>query len=514
MSSMNPVKNGRLAVKFLAPVVGLILIMQLAVGAMVLRNERRTLEHSRDQLAREYAGTIAALAAEHIAADHRDRLKRFVTALKERDPNVSWAGFYHSDGSLLVDCGTSPQRDHLAFEAPLALDGKPLGRFVLHMNPDLVEAAVFDLAAFLSLTFLLTLAAVAGGIYFLFQRVINTPLTALSMAVARIAGGDLTTTISGRNDDEIGRLGADIDLMADNLRGLLQQLGDNADTLSENAQALASVNRDLNQQLGNLNQRTETVTESTNELTHSMTMTTNKMEESAQETQAIAHSVREMRQALDAMAASSEQARLVTRDMVGIVNRASADTQNLTQAAGEITTITSVINDVADQTKLLALNATIEAARAGELGRGFGVVASEVKELARQTNNAVEEITGKIEVMQKTATATAGEMERIKAVMGEVENMVAAIAGAVVQQATTVQAVSGSVTGIADSLNTVSETVAESAQISQNMAFDIKQVDEAGSQLRGAGDRIQAGGGSMATMAAKLQQTLAGFKLR
>ncbi len=514
MSHDAQVKNGRLATKFLLPILGLFLVMQLGIGAMVLRNERRTLENSRDLLAQEYARTIATLAAEDVAAGSPERLKTFVTQLKERDPNVSWAGFHGAEGAVLVDCGTRPNRTHTSFEAPLRFEGKNLGRFELLVNPQLIEAALADMTRTLALTFLVTLAAVGFGIFFLFRRVVLTPLVSLSQAVSMMARGDLTTVITRHSRDEIGHLGEDITVMADNLRGLLQQLGDNADTLSDNAHTLASVNRDLHQQLGDLDERTQTVTESTDELTQSMTITSNKMEESAQETQAIAHSVREMRQALNDMAESSEKARHVTREMVGIVNRASADTQNLTQAAGEITTITSVINDIADQTKLLALNATIEAARAGELGRGFGVVANEVKELARQTNHAVEEITGKIEVMQKTAVATAGEMEQIKGVMGEVEDMVGAIAGAVVQQAATVQSVSGSVTGIADSLNTVSETVAESAQISQNMAFDIKQVDEANTRLRGAGERIQAGGDTLETMAAALQETMARFTLR
>lgn len=514
MSHNDQLKTGRLATKFLLPLLALILVMQLGIGAMVLRNERHTLENSRDQQAQEYARTIATLAADNLAADQQDRLKSFVTALKERDLNVSWAGFYGSDGAVLVDCGTTPNRNHISFEAPLTRDGKSLGRFVLLVNPSLIDAALSDMVTTLALTFLLTLVAAGLGIHFLFQRVVLAPLRALSQAVGLVARGDLTADITQRGDDEIGRLGEDIQVMADSLRHLLQQLGDNADTLSDNAHALATVNRDLNQQLGDLDERMQTVTESTDELTQSMTSTTNKMDESAQETQAIAHSAREMRQALDDMAQSSEKARHVTRDMVDIVNRASADTQDLTKAAGEITTITSVINDIADQTKLLALNATIEAARAGESGRGFGVVANEVKELARQTNHAVEEITVKIEVMQKTATATADEMERIKKVMGEVEDMVAVIASAVVQQATTVQSVSGSVSGIADSLNTVSETVAESAQISQNMAFDIKQVDETNRSLRGAGERIQAGGNTLETMAAALQETMARFTLR
>ncbi|MBO1317283.1 methyl-accepting chemotaxis protein [Acanthopleuribacter pedis] len=487
--------------------------MQVIVGFFVLRNERATLEENQRILGQEYAMALALISADLVSKDNRQELSHLATQLKNRDPKVSYVGFFSPSGEKIADCQSQVISEHTTYTGAIQTNGQTIGQVQILIDPKATDEAIRSMARTLVLTFLVALFAMSFAVHFVFGKIVLGPLHELSNAVAGVAQGDLTVDIHYHSNDEIGDLAEDIRVMADNLRHILQNLGRNAQTLSENAGTLDQINNGMTEHLGSLSTRTDTVIASTEELTESMTSTTNQMEGSAMEARQIAHSVREMRQAINSMAESAEQARGVTRELVDVVNRAAAGTDHLTNAAGEITSITNVIDDIAEQTKLLALNATIEAARAGELGRGFGVVANEVKELARQTNNAIEEISGKIGIMQTTAASTADEMATIKKIMTDVDQIVSLIASAVTQQTATVQSISDTVTGIAAGINQGSATVSESAQISQNMSFDIKQVNEATEEVRNVGARIKESSLALTEMAEELNKTMARFQL-
>jgi methyl-accepting chemotaxis protein len=224
-----------------------------------------------------------------------------------------------------------------------------------------------------------------------------------------------------------------------------------------------------------------------------MATMTSAARESADQVGIIIGATEKMSSTIAAIALNAEKARGVAGAAVSNVNAASNRVDELGTAALEISKVTDVIVEIAEQTKLLALNATIEAARAGEAGKGFAVVANEVKELALQTNNAIAEIRNKVEAMQHSTDNTIAEIGAIDQTIKAVNEIVVTIAGAVEEQSIPtkdiVKQLNQGVSGIETIRDTVNSTAAEvcetasrinkMAAISQELATRIDPAPQA-----------------------------------
>jgi hemerythrin-like metal-binding protein len=152
--------------------------------------------------------------------------------------------------------------------------------------------------------------------------------------------------------------------------------------------------------------------------------------------------------------------------------------ERLGQSAQEIGRIISLISDIAERTNLLALNATIEAARAGAAGRGFTVVASEVKELALQTTKATAEIREQIEQMQNNAGSAVTSMVEISKTIEEVNMISQSIAAAMEEQTATSQGIAQNIASASDAANDIARNVSMSAQGIPEVSTHIQEVSE------------------------------------
>ena len=146
---------------------------------------------------------------------------------------------------------------------------------------------------------------------------------------------------------------------------------------------------------------------------------------------------------------------------------ANAEIESLVEISKSIGEIVSLINAIADQTNLLALNATIEAARAGDAGKGFEVVAGEVKTLAGQTASATEQISGQVELVQERTDRVVEAIEKIISDIGDVTNCTTQIAGDLESKRQSTDAIKGNVLAAADQTRSVVGDMAQVEQIAQ-----------------------------------------------
>ncbi|GAB0063485.1 methyl-accepting chemotaxis protein [Pseudomonas syringae] len=258
------------------------------------------------------------------------------------------------------------------------------------------DAAQRNLYIGIGLSFL---AAFVMGLFI--SRAISTPINTAVTNARRIASGDLTLPIASQYHDEAGMMLVALSDMQDNLKSTIGQISSAADQLASAAEELNAVTEESSRGLIRQNDEIQQAATAVNEMTAAV-------EEVARNAMSTSEASRQT--STDA-AAGRDQA----RDAVNAINTVSAEISSSTtmveELAGrvrEIGQVLDVIRGIAEQTNLLALNAAIEAARAGEQGRGFAVVADEVRALAARTQAS----TGEIETMIGSVQASADQAVR------------------------------------------------------------------------------------------------------
>jgi methyl-accepting chemotaxis protein len=322
-------------------------------------------------------------------------------------------------------------------------------------------------------------------------RSISRPLAGMVATARRLATGDVTQRVEYQGSDEIGQLAAALNTMAAHLRQMLTQVRDTTAALNTVSGDLTTASAQLAQRVDAMGDTTTATASKANDMSTNMTVAAATTEQATSNVRLIATATEEMIATVNEIAQNAEKSRQVTAAAVESVHTACGRVDELGQAAQEISLVTDVIMEIAEQTKLLALNATIEAARAGEAGKGFAVVANEVKALATQTNAATEDIRQKVEAMQRSTDSTVREITQIQQVMSDVNDLVASIASAVEEQAITTRDIAGNTGQAVTGLHAMVQTVTAATAVAGEMAGEMGTVHASSRELEATSDQLK-----------------------
>ena len=302
-------------------------------------------------------------------------------------------------------------------------------------------------------------------------------------------------------------------IVCDGFRNMIKDLTDEEDSLSTASINLAGLSEELSGKATSMNERSTSVASAAEEMSTTMSSVSAAGKQVNTSASAIATATEQMSSTIVEIAQNSEKARQITSDAVGGVSQALVQVNDLGKAAKEINKVTELIFEIADKTELLALNATIEAARAGEAGKGFAVVANEVKELAKQTDEATDDIRLKIETMQKSTDNTVSEIERINKVINDVNNIVVNIASAVEEQATTTGNISDNILQAVVGIKDMTQNVSQAAETSKEIASDIASVSKSSNELEASSVKMRSSASGLSRIGETMRDIIHRFKL-
>ncbi|WP_019274996.1 methyl-accepting chemotaxis protein [Vibrio coralliilyticus] len=373
------------------------------------------------------------------------------------------------------------QGDKLIFVANVPHTDWSLGIVV---DKDMAFASVTEQIQFTAIASIFLYILIASISTYVITRLLK-PLQTLSAALSQLAQGegDLTQRIEVRRMDEIGELAQHVNQFLSQMQSMLSGIIHHSQELAIQAEQANQLSQQSSQQVETQQNDVNQIATAIHEMSATAAEVASHAELTANASQGSASACEDGQQVIE----KNRQAIVELADQVsaasGIISELESNTQSINQ-------ILSTIREIAEQTNLLALNAAIEAARAGEQGRGFAVVADEVRVLSQRTHGSTEEIRNMIETLQNNTKLAVNSMESSTALAGtsvdyaqqayeslntitsaitEINDMALQIASAAEEQRAVSEDISRNTQGIKDASDILSEQAMRSSESATNM---------------------------------------------
>jgi len=326
----------------------------------------------------------------------------------------------------------------------------------------------------------LTLAAllISAALIFVVSRSITTPLFQCIAGLHALAEKNLAYRLNLNCKAELGEMGGAVDQAAEGMRTAMEKLRIHAAELrraaeeQKSASVLMSANAD--------------------QTSNQVKLVSQAAEQVSKNGETVAQGVEQLGASIRDISTSADQGAKVAAEAVDVAHATNAAVAKLGQGSAEIGKVIKVITTIAEQTNLLALNATIEAARAGEAGKGFAVVANSVMELSKETAKATDDISQKIDAIQRDIVGAVDGIARIRDIIVQISKHQGSIASAVGLQTATTKEISQNVSNAAKGTKEIAQSIVAVANTAQNTAEGAARTQHAAAEATSMANKLQA----------------------
>ncbi|MBI3445796.1 MAG: HAMP domain-containing protein [Magnetospirillum sp.] len=350
------------------------------------------------------------------------------------------------------------------------------------------------------------------GVRWILKNIIANPIEDMTVRMDKLARGDISVEVPALDrQDEVGDIARAVQVFKDNTIAKQQMEAESKVAATAREERMHR----LEELIANFDKAVTAVLDAVSSSAQQMIQTARSMVASADQAldkaNSAAQQASEANQNVSTVAASAEQLRSSINEIaqqVGMSNQVAASAtkeadsvntrvQGLAGAADKIGEIIEMITGIAEQTNLLALNATVEAARAGEAGKGFNVVASEVKNLARQTVGATEDIASQVNTIQQETDKTVRAIRGINTTIASMDGITTTIASAIEEQGAATQEIARNIEHAAsgtrfvyDNITEVSQTIHETDRAAKDVLGAVEALQTQAQTLRSEVDRF------------------------
>ena len=346
------------------------------------------------------------------------------------------------------------------------------------------------------------LAVVFAAILYLyggFYVSTRATLKDLGRMMERVAGGDMTVSFQARSRDELGELGQSFNESVAKIHDLIERVSQTVGEVERQTLRVESVSAESNQAVAGQRSQIEQVATAMNQ----MAATAQEVARSAAMAVSSANSVNQ--ETLSGRSLVESQVGSIQR-LAGEIDQSVAAINRLASDSASISQVLDVIKGIAEQTNLLALNAAIEAARAGEQGRGFAVVADEVRNLAQKTQQATEEIQSMIQQLQQ------GTRDVVKVMQDSQERTDDSVRHAR-QAAEALESITQAVSVINDMNTQIASAAEEQSAVAEDINRNVINIGQVANEVAGGADESSAASAGLTKLAEQQRRLINQFKV-